>query len=169
MSSSLPSAHCWIELPRHVRRTKHENPIVRIPDSLHLDQELGLDAPRRVALAFRSIRAQRVDFVDEDDRRLALAGHIEQVLHEPMWWWCTLVSRRYIMHHKSRCADVTERCTLTFRSRPATWTQGLTKTRQRRWRPLRLPPPARGTTYPYPVASSAGISAFNPCISHPNA
>jgi len=97
---SSPSAHGWVKLPRHVRRAKHEDTVVGVSHPLHLHQELGLDAPRRVAFSLRSIRAQRVDFVDEDDRRFALAGHIEQVLHEPVRWRCCALDRRLLQIHE---------------------------------------------------------------------
>lgn len=51
--------------------------------TLHLDQKLCLDAARRLALVLVPGAAQRVHFVDEDDRRFVLTRQIEQVLHQP--------------------------------------------------------------------------------------
>lgn len=53
------------------------------PLTLHLDQELGLDPPRRLALVLAPGAAERVDLVDEDDGRPVLSGQSEQALHQP--------------------------------------------------------------------------------------
>lgn len=81
-SSSVPTTHRGVELPRNVCGAEDEDPVVRVPDALHLHEELVLYPPRRVTLAFRAARAQRVDLVNEDDRRSPLARHFKQVLHE---------------------------------------------------------------------------------------
>lgn len=51
--------------------------------TLHLDQELCLDATRRLALVLVPGAAQRVHLVDEDDGGLVLASQVEQVFHQP--------------------------------------------------------------------------------------
>lgn len=40
-----------IKLPWHIRRAKHQDPIIIIADSLHLHEELSLDPARRLILA----------------------------------------------------------------------------------------------------------------------
>jgi hypothetical protein len=44
-----------------------------------LHEQLGLDAPRGFGFAFAARPAQRVDFVDEDDRGLVFAGEVEEL------------------------------------------------------------------------------------------
>lgn len=51
--------------------------------TLHLDQELCLDAAGGLALILVPGAAQRVHLVNEDDRGLVLASQVEQVLHKP--------------------------------------------------------------------------------------
>lgn len=50
--------------------------------TLHLDQELGLDATRSLALVLVPGAAQRVHLIDEDDGGFLLAGQVKQVLHQ---------------------------------------------------------------------------------------
>jgi hypothetical protein len=48
----------------------------------HLHEELCLDSARGLALPLRARRAQRVDLVDKDDRRLGFARHLEHLLDQ---------------------------------------------------------------------------------------
>ena len=51
-------------------------------DAVHLDEQLRLDASRRLVLRLgAAARAQRVDLVDEDGRRRVEARHFEQQPH----------------------------------------------------------------------------------------
>lgn len=50
--------------------------------TLHLDQELGLDATRRLALVLVPGATQRVHLIDENDGGLLLASQVKQVLHQ---------------------------------------------------------------------------------------
>lgn len=51
--------------------------------TLHLDEELGLDPARRLALVLAPGAAQGVDLVYEDDGGFVLSSQTEQVLHQP--------------------------------------------------------------------------------------
>lgn len=51
--------------------------------TLHLNQELCLDATGSFALVLIPGAAQRVHFVDEDDGGFVLASQVKQVLHQP--------------------------------------------------------------------------------------
>ena len=55
----------------------------------HLDQKLRLDTPARLALALSTRSGQRVDLIDEDDCRLLLSGHGEELLDK------TTISRKF--------------------------------------------------------------------------
>lgn len=50
--------------------------------TLHLDQELCLDATRRLALVLVPGATQRVHLIDEYDGGLLLASQVKQVLHQ---------------------------------------------------------------------------------------
>jgi len=94
----LPSLDGRVELPWDVCRTEDEHtrvviahtvdlasarcPIAVVYQVTHLDQELRLDAPARLALALSSRTRQRVNLVNEDDCRLLLPRHREQLLHQ---------------------------------------------------------------------------------------
>jgi len=71
-----------VEDPGYVGGSKNEDAIGVIAYALHLHQELGLDAPDAVVLVVRSRRAHRIDLVDEDDRRLVLAGQLKEILDQ---------------------------------------------------------------------------------------
>lgn len=60
----------------------HGDPSVSTRLTLHLHQELGLDATRGLALVLVPGAAQRVHLVDEDDGGFLLARQVEQVLHQ---------------------------------------------------------------------------------------
>jgi hypothetical protein len=79
-----PSLDGDIERPRDVGRAEDEHARLVVPDSVHLDEELGLDPPRRFRLAFASCTAERVDFVDKDDRWGVLSCHRKELLDEPV-------------------------------------------------------------------------------------
>ncbi len=72
-----PTSNGAVELPWHVGGSKHKNSVHVVADSLHLDQEFGLNSPARVVFTFRTGAAKRVDFIDEDDARLLVAGHLK--------------------------------------------------------------------------------------------
>lgn len=50
--------------------------------TLHLDQELCLDATRRLALVLVPGATQRVHLINEYDGGLLLASQVKQVLHQ---------------------------------------------------------------------------------------
>lgn len=60
----------------------HQDSSVWSQLTLHLHQELGLDATRGLALVLVPGAAQRVHLIDEDDGGLLLAGQVKQVLHQ---------------------------------------------------------------------------------------
>jgi len=79
INSSLESSpDGGIESPGQVGGSEHQHTLVVVADSLHLDQELGLDPPRGLVLAVGSGPAERVDLVDEDDGGFLLPGHLEE-------------------------------------------------------------------------------------------
>lgn len=51
--------------------------------TLHLDQELGLDAPCSLALVLIPGTTQRVHLINENDGGFLLASQVKQVLHQP--------------------------------------------------------------------------------------
>lgn len=53
------------------------------PPTLHLHQELGLDAPGRLTLVLVAGATQRVHLIDEDDGGFVLPCQLKQVLHQP--------------------------------------------------------------------------------------
>lgn len=52
-------------------------------NTVHLDEELGLDTPGGLALAISSGPTEGVNLVNKDDGGLVFAGHFKQVLHKP--------------------------------------------------------------------------------------
>ncbi len=50
-----------VEAVRQVGGAQHQHPRLVAVDTLHLDQELGLDPPRCLALALAARAAQRID------------------------------------------------------------------------------------------------------------
>lgn len=68
-----------VELPGDVGGSQDEDAARVLADAVHLHEQLRLDAPRGLGLAFASWAAQRVDFVDEDDGRFVFAGHGEEL------------------------------------------------------------------------------------------
>lgn len=50
--------------------------------AVELDEELGLEATRRLVLLRAPLTQERVYLVDEDDRRLVVACHREERAHE---------------------------------------------------------------------------------------
>lgn len=71
-----------IQHPRNIRGAQHQNAIHIVANALHLHEELGFDATRRLTLVVRSRRAQRVHLVDENDARLVLTRQLEEILHQ---------------------------------------------------------------------------------------
>ena len=97
------TANSRVQLPRlrvnatriayHVRRAEHQNARLVLAHAVHLHQELvqhlTLTAAAVAALAmtreecaYVTRAAQRIDLIDEDHRRLLLARHHEQLLHQ---------------------------------------------------------------------------------------
>mmetsp|Transcript_28352 Transcript_28352/g.54016 ORF Transcript_28352/g.54016 Transcript_28352/m.54016 type:complete len:226 (-) Transcript_28352:615-1292(-) len=73
-------AHSLIEGVGHVGGAQHQHlPSVVVANPLHLNQELCLDSPRCLALAFPARAAQRVQLVNEDDGRRRLPRHLEKL------------------------------------------------------------------------------------------
>lgn len=71
-----------IELPRDIRGAEDEDALGILAYAVHLHQHLCFDAAGGFGLAFVAGAAQGVDFVDEDDRGLVLAGHGEELLYQ---------------------------------------------------------------------------------------
>jgi hypothetical protein len=68
-----------VELPGDVGGAEDQHAFTVAADAVHLHEQLGLDAPRGFGFAFAARPAQRVDFVDEDDRGLVFAGEVEEL------------------------------------------------------------------------------------------
>lgn len=51
--------------------------------TLHLNQELCLDTASSLALVLTSWATQRVNLINEDDRRLVLPSKAKKILHQP--------------------------------------------------------------------------------------
>ena len=73
-----------VKLPRDVRGTQDEDTIVVCADTVHLDEELSLDAPRGLILALTSASAERVNLIYEDDGRFVLSRKLEELLDETL-------------------------------------------------------------------------------------
>lgn len=80
-----------VELPRDVGRAQHQHARRVLAHAVHLHQHLGLDAPRRLGLAFAARAAERVDLIDEDDGGVVFAGHVEELFDESVQGWSLLV------------------------------------------------------------------------------
>lgn len=73
-----------VELPGDICGTEHEDALAVLAYAVHLHEELGLDAPRGLRVAFAAGGAEGVDFVDEDDGRFVLARHGEEEFYKPV-------------------------------------------------------------------------------------
>jgi len=73
-------SHGLVEAVGQVGGTQHQHSRVRGIDALHLDQELGLDAPRRLALALPARAAQRIDLRVHDDAQSAPAVQLDCIV-----------------------------------------------------------------------------------------
>ena len=71
-----------VKLPGDVGRAEDEDALSVFADAVHLDEQLRFDAAGGLRLAFAARAAQRVDLVDEDDGRLVLARHREELFDE---------------------------------------------------------------------------------------
>jgi len=60
----------WIELPGYVWRTKHEDTIIVIANSLHLNKELSFNSSGCLILSLAATSTEWIDLIDEDDGRL---------------------------------------------------------------------------------------------------
>mmetsp|Transcript_18243 Transcript_18243/g.46350 ORF Transcript_18243/g.46350 Transcript_18243/m.46350 type:complete len:354 (+) Transcript_18243:186-1247(+) len=78
------ATHGRVEAPWGVGGAKHEQARVVVAHALHLDEELGLNATSGLVLAVAAGAAERVDLVDEDNRRAVLTRHLEEVAHEAL-------------------------------------------------------------------------------------
>ena len=52
--------------------------------TLHLDEELSLDSSPRLRVVVSPRRGQRVDLIDENNRRLVCARHLKQTPNQPV-------------------------------------------------------------------------------------
>lgn len=71
-----------IENPWYIRGAQHKNAIGIIAHTLHLHQELRLDATHTVVLIVRPSRTHRIDFIDKYNRWLMLSGQFEEILYQ---------------------------------------------------------------------------------------
>ena len=72
-----PTSDGRVQLPGDVGGAEDQNAARIVTDAVHLNQEFRLDSSRRFRFAFAPWSAERVDFVNEDDRRFVLPRHIE--------------------------------------------------------------------------------------------
>lgn len=73
-----PSSDCEVEGLWEVGCPEDEDPVCLVAYSLHLGQKLCLHPLGGLVVVVRSTAAESVYLVDEDDRRLLLAGQGEQ-------------------------------------------------------------------------------------------
>lgn len=73
-----------VQGPRQIGRTQHQDAVVIGAHTLHLHQELCLDAPGRLALAFATGPAERVDLIDKHNGRPGLSRHGEELLDQSL-------------------------------------------------------------------------------------
>lgn len=72
-----------VELPGNVGRAEDEHTLAIFAYAVHLDEHFRFYPARGFGFAFPAGPAERVDLVDEDDGRLVLAGHGEELADEP--------------------------------------------------------------------------------------
>ena len=70
-----------VELPGNIRGAEDENAFGVFAHAVHLHEQLGLDASRGFGFTFAAGAAERIDFVDEDDRRFVFARHTKELLY----------------------------------------------------------------------------------------
>jgi hypothetical protein len=68
-----------VELPGDVGGAEDQHALAVAADAVHLHEQLGLDASGGFGFAFTARAAERVDFVDEDDRGTVFAGKVEEL------------------------------------------------------------------------------------------
>ena len=98
----IPSSDSRVQAPRDVSSPQHQHPIVIVPHSLHLHEELRLDTSRWLTLTFTTGRAQGIHFVQENysrfvlSRRLSVYSRIYNLLftltdpfRKEIWCRCT--------------------------------------------------------------------------------
>ena len=71
-----------VEPPGDVGGGEDEDAVGVVADTVHLDEELGLDAAGRLTLVVGTGRAERIDLIDEDDAGTLGTGHVEEGLHK---------------------------------------------------------------------------------------
>jgi hypothetical protein len=71
-----------VELPGDICCAENEHATWVLTYTVHLNEQLGFDTSRCFRLAFASGTAESVDFVDEDDGRLVLTSHAEQLFYQ---------------------------------------------------------------------------------------
>lgn len=76
------TANGRVETPWDVGGRKDEDPVGVVADTVHLDEELGLDAAGRLGLVVGTGGAERVDLIDEHDAGTLGSGHVEESLDE---------------------------------------------------------------------------------------
>mmetsp|Transcript_80622 Transcript_80622/g.215997 ORF Transcript_80622/g.215997 Transcript_80622/m.215997 type:complete len:277 (-) Transcript_80622:738-1568(-) len=77
-----PPAHRRVDAPREVGGAQHQHAVERVAETVHLHEQLRLDASRALALRVAAHRGDGVDLVDEDDGGLVLARHGEELAHQ---------------------------------------------------------------------------------------
>jgi hypothetical protein len=80
--ANLPTLDGYIELPGNICRTKNEHPRIIVTHTVHLHEELGLYTSRGFGFTLSTCSAQRVNFVDEDDRWFLFSRHREKLANE---------------------------------------------------------------------------------------
>lgn len=71
-----------IQLPGNVCCAEDQNALGVLADTVHLNEQFRLDTTRCLRFTFSTRTAERVDFVNEDNRRLVFSGHVEELLHK---------------------------------------------------------------------------------------
>ena len=70
-----------VELPGDIGGAEDQDAFGVLAYTVHLDEELGFDAPRGFGFACAARAAEGVDFVDEDDAGFVFAGEVEELFY----------------------------------------------------------------------------------------
>lgn len=73
-----------IEGPGKIGGTEDEDARLIVTNTVHLNQELGLDTARSLRFTIAALTTERVNLIDEDDGWLVGTGHLKQVLHQAL-------------------------------------------------------------------------------------
>ena len=79
-----PSADGGVQLPGHIARTQHQDAVVVIAHTLHLDQEFCFNSAGGFVLTLTSAAAQGINFIYEYNSRFIFSSEFEQLLDQSL-------------------------------------------------------------------------------------